>query len=362
MGGRAHELDAGCGHASRLLPGSHGAGRCPLPVGLGFTSRGIGMSSSGFKYTVVIPHYNSAGKLARLVASIPQRMDIQIVVVDDLSESAEADAVRSNEALIERAQVLFPRRKLTAGGARNVGLGEAKGTWILFADADDFFEPGAFDVLDREISESKGAFDVFYFKVQGFREAGMEPSDRGLRWNRILDRYGRFSRFDHVVPWAKLVRHQLIKDHGITFEEVRYSNDLMYSARLAFASDAVRIIDAVLYNLEEGDGGLTSHKSQEDSFLRREVQLRHETLLFERLPEEFVAEHRYVFYRKYLRDSIKFGTGRLRELRNQYEKAAGISPFNLFRIRYFVFSCLTRLGLPKKWMGSGPGAPYWARD
>ena len=329
--------------------------------GFKFTSLVIKMSRSGYQYTVIVPHYNSAEKLARLVTSIPERQDIEVVVVDDLSDAAQVELIQGNAALMSRALVLFPGRKLTAGGARNMGLRQAKGEWLLFADADDFFEPGAFDVLDREILESNGSFDVFYFKVQGFREGGMEPSDRGLRLNRILDRYGRFSRFDHVVPWAKLVRHQLIKDHGITFEEVRYSNDLMYSARLAFASGAVRIIDAVLYNLEEGDGGLTSHKSEEDSFLRREAQLRHETLLFERLPEDFVAEHRYVFYRKYLRDSSKFGSERLRELRKQYEKASGINPVNLFRIRYFVFSCLRRLGLPKKWVGSGPGAPYWAR-
>lgn len=319
------------------------------------------MSRSGFKYTVVIPHFNSAGKLARLVASIPKREDIEVVVVDDLSDSCEIEKVRGHAALMDRARVLFPERKLTAGGARNVGLAEAKGTWILFADADDFFEPGAFDVLDSEIAAAAVAFDVLYFKVQGFREDGLGRSDRGMRVNRILENFGRFSRFDHVVPWGKLVRHQLIKDHGINFEEVRYSNDLMYSARLALASDAVVVIDSVLYNLEEGDGGLTSRKSEADSFQRREVQLRHEKFLFERLPEEFIAEHRYVFYRKYLRDSSKFGGGRLRELRKQYEKASGIKPVNLFRIRYIVFSCLRRLKLPEKWVGSGPGAPYWAK-
>jgi glycosyltransferase involved in cell wall biosynthesis len=318
------------------------------------------MSGSGFKYTVVIPHYNSAGKLARLVASIPQRKDIQIVIVDDLSSSAEIEAVRGNGVLMERAKVLFPGMKLTAGGARNVGLDEAEGEWILFADADDFFEPHAFDVLDREIEGAQEAINVFYFKVQGFHETGLGPSDRGMRLNRILDNYGKYSRFNHVVPWAKLIRHQLLKDHGIAFEEVRFSNDLMFSARLALASDAVKVIDEVLYSVEEGGGGLTSRKSEDDLFCRREVQLRHEKFLFEHLPDEFLQKHRYVFYRKYLRDSAKFRSKRLQSLRHEYEKAAKINPPNVFRLRYAFFLRLRRLGLPPKFIGNGPGAPYWA--
>jgi glycosyltransferase involved in cell wall biosynthesis len=312
------------------------------------------------KYSVIVPHYNSAVKLGRLVASIPDRNDIEVVVVDDMSDSGQVEMIQGNSALMSRARVLFPGRKLTAGGARNMGLRQANGEWLLFADADDFFEPGAFDILDRELAESKGAVDVFYFKVRGFREFDLSESARGIRFNRILDNFGKYSSFNHVVPWAKLVRHQLIKDCSIAFEEVRFSNDLMFTAKLALASDAVKVIDKILYHLEEGSGGLTSRKSEEDSFCRREVQLRHEKFLFQHLPDEFLQQHRYVFYRKYLRDSAKFRSKRLQSLRHEYEMAAGISPLNLFRLRYGFFLHLRRLGLSQKIIGSGPGAPYWA--
>lgn len=319
------------------------------------------MTSTPYKITVIIPHYNSAGKLSRLIDSIPPREDVQIVVVDDNSPAEVVQDIRDHPNLMTRAQVIFSDEKLTAGGARNAGLEIAEGTWLLFADADDFFAPDAFDILDIQTDSYGETVDVFYFKVKGFRENGSGPSERGMRVNRILDNFNEFSRFDHVVPWGKLVKHQLIKDNQIKFEEVRFSNDLMYSAKLAFASDAVRVVDQVLYNLEESSSGLTSRKNEDSSFLRREVQLRHETFLFERLPQEFVANHRNVYYRKYLRDGYKFRSQRLRDLRKKYETAAGISPLNLFRLRYFAYHWLRRLGLPNKLIGSGPGAPYWSK-
>ena len=36
-----------------------------------------------FTYSIVIPHYNAPTLLARMLSSIPERDDIQIIVVDD---------------------------------------------------------------------------------------------------------------------------------------------------------------------------------------------------------------------------------------------------------------------------------------
>ena len=38
-----------------------------------------------YKYCVVIPHYNSPKLLSRMLKSVPEREDIQIIVVDDCS-------------------------------------------------------------------------------------------------------------------------------------------------------------------------------------------------------------------------------------------------------------------------------------
>ena len=43
------------------------------------------------KYSIIIPHKNSPDLLKRCLESIPDRTDIQVVVVDDNSSSAIID-------------------------------------------------------------------------------------------------------------------------------------------------------------------------------------------------------------------------------------------------------------------------------
>lgn len=44
---------------------------------------------SQFNYTIIIPHYNIPSLLERCISSIPQRNDIQIIVIDDCSPNSQ---------------------------------------------------------------------------------------------------------------------------------------------------------------------------------------------------------------------------------------------------------------------------------
>ena len=57
---------------------------------------------------------------------------------------------------------IFTRENKGAGYARNVGLSLAKGKWLLFADADDFFNLGFLNVLDNYIDSDN---DIVYFSA-----------------------------------------------------------------------------------------------------------------------------------------------------------------------------------------------------
>ena len=49
------------------------------------------MSSITKKYSVIIPHKNTPELLQRCLASIPKRVDIQVIVVDDNSDLDKVD-------------------------------------------------------------------------------------------------------------------------------------------------------------------------------------------------------------------------------------------------------------------------------
>ena len=88
-------------------------------------------------YSIIIPHHNSPSLLQRLLNSIPERNDLEVIVVDDNSdEEKRAYSSRSD------VKILYIDKLQTrgAGKARNEGLAVAQGKWLLFADADDFYK------------------------------------------------------------------------------------------------------------------------------------------------------------------------------------------------------------------------------
>ena len=92
-----------------------------------------------FTYTIIIPHKNTPQLLQRCLDSIPIRVDIQIIIVDDFSDSTIVDFNNFPGSNRLNVEIYLTKEGKGAGYARNVGLTKAKGKWILFADSDDFF-------------------------------------------------------------------------------------------------------------------------------------------------------------------------------------------------------------------------------
>lgn len=89
-----------------------------------------------YNFSIIIPHKNLLDLLIRCLESIPKRNDIQVIVVDD--NSVNQTAIQNEISKIEDIKIDFVAcsKSKGAGGARNVGLQMALGSYLLFADAD----------------------------------------------------------------------------------------------------------------------------------------------------------------------------------------------------------------------------------
>ena len=113
-------------------------------------------------YTVIIPHYNIPDLLRRCLKSIPCREDVQVVVVDDRSSDENLIILKEMERGFSNVQFVYLEKNQGGGNARNVGLQYAIGTYVFFADADDFFHECINDVFDEYKDET---CDVVYFSA-----------------------------------------------------------------------------------------------------------------------------------------------------------------------------------------------------
>ena len=199
-----------------------------------------------YTYSFVIPHHNSPQLLERCLHSIPMRDDLEIIVVDDnSSEEYKPVIARPDVKLI----TIGPDETEGAGKARNVGLKEAQGKWILFADCDDFYKDGFLNVLDKYKDTD---LDVLYFNAEIRHSDTLKLASYSLRLNKYIAKYQKDKtaltdiRYCHA-PWNKMVKHELITKFDIQFEAILNGNDIFYSFLVGYFAKKIEVNDQVLY-------------------------------------------------------------------------------------------------------------------
>jgi len=110
--------------------------------------------------SVVVPCFNHGRFLREALASVgrPQTRT-EIVVVDDGSTDSTPEVVASFETANEFRSVRQPNGGLAA--ARNRGLQESRGKYLIFLDADDQLAPGAVDLGVSKFEEHPECAFVF---------------------------------------------------------------------------------------------------------------------------------------------------------------------------------------------------------
>lgn len=217
-------------------------------------------------FSIIIPHYNSVALLERLLKTIPVDETIQVIVADDKSTEDVSDV---KQQVITRGGVFLHNttEKKGAGTVRNLGLREAKGKWLVFADADDFFTEDAFGILFRyaEVKE-----DIVYFTPTSICESTGEVSKRHIYYNELINEYAMSPsianetaiRYKWGSPWSKMIRREIIGQYGILFDEIPAANDVMFSMRSAYAARQIQVSREIVYCITQSEGTLTTKKSE----------------------------------------------------------------------------------------------------
>ena len=228
-------------------------------------------------YTIIIPHKNSTELLQRCLNSIPRRCDIQIIVVDDNSDSDKIDFTQFPCLNDPSVEIIFSKEGKGAGFARNTGLAKACGKWILFADADDYFTGDFLEHLDKYIDSD---YDLIYFGIYHQKIKNQEPyifahknSDRLMREAINEQKYDEY-KYRSYVPWGKIIKLALIKEHNILFDETRAANDKMFSLKTAYYAKNIHFDAGRIYIYVRGFSLITKNKSPQANFDRFYVYVR----------------------------------------------------------------------------------------
>ena len=224
-------------------------------------------------FSLIIPQRNSISTLPRLFASIPEREDIEILLVDNTPEPITKEQVGAGHDY----QLLWSSPTRFAGGARNEGMDHAKGKWLIFADADDYFAPNAFEVFEQYRNSDA---DIIYFCADGVYPETGERSEQADLYTNLVSNYLKNPnnewglRLSFHVPWAKMVRRSFVEENHIRYDEVVANNDDYFSLQSGYFAKKIEAVDKVVYLYVVSHGSLMRRRSYEVMRTRYEVILR----------------------------------------------------------------------------------------
>ena len=98
--------------------------------------------------SVVSPVYNGSAYLTPFLESVLHQTfsDFELIMVDDGSTDDSVQIIQTYQEKDARIHLIRQNHQ-GAGSARNVGLSQAKGQYIIFLDSDDWFNEDFFKIM-----------------------------------------------------------------------------------------------------------------------------------------------------------------------------------------------------------------------
>lgn len=212
------------------------------------------------KLSIIIPCYNVEKFVQKCTESIlvQQGFDFEIILVNDGSKDNTLQFLE-NLAKKDIRIKIFTQENQGLSGARNTGIENAKGDYIMFVDADDWLEPNAFELISSHFNQE----DLFCFsynrafegkvlprdlKINGIYEASfIQRRIVGLLAEELVDP----SQADSLVTaWGKIYKTKIINENQIQFTDTKEigTEDALFNIQYLEFAENVKIVNIPLYN------------------------------------------------------------------------------------------------------------------
>lgn len=196
-------------------------------------------------YSVVIPVYNAEKYLESCVQSVLKQRscyDVEIILVNDGSVDTSAQLCDALAAQIPNVKA-FHQRNRGVSEARNAGIRAAQGAYVLFLDADDYWDDTLLSVLDPLTLEQPDIIEFGYQKFgTGETYAPVLPAVEasGITGMEFFAAHEAIGRMPIASSCTAAFKRQLLEEKGIAFPTgISYGEDFDFHMQCLKAAKSV---------------------------------------------------------------------------------------------------------------------------
>lgn len=222
------------------------------------------------RFSLIVPVYKVEEYLPKCVESIRAQscQDYELLLVDDGSPDrcpALCDAYAAQDPAHIR---VIHQPNAGPGAARNRGIDEAEGDYIVFVDSDDYLSPETLEELRRAIGQT-GA-DLYHFGAfveRNGRVIGQVREQVPVGHVTDLRQAPRYF-FGTMAPWGKAYRRALFSDNSLRYPpQVRYE-DIRLSVKLLARCERIVSLEGTYYHyLQREDSAMRNRNADRNAEL-----------------------------------------------------------------------------------------------
>lgn len=205
------------------------------------------------KFSVIIPCYNAAATIERALDSLVKQSfgNWEVICVDDCSKDNTREIIRVYAEKYKGSNITLVCNEKNSGPgvSRNRGISMAKGDYLIFLDADDFFDLSAFAVINKEIQQTNADI-VFY----GFNQVfGNSIRKRPMQKRNSVAEYMALVNGN---LWGGAWKGSLWK--GIEIPAISNAEDIAVIPVLISRSEKIVTLNDSLYNYIYSSSSISS--------------------------------------------------------------------------------------------------------
>lgn len=216
------------------------------------------------KLSIIIPAFNVEAFLPQCLDSIFSQkvVDVEVLCVDDGSTDGTPRLLQDYAEDHPNLRVLTqPNQGMST--ARNLGLKEAKGEYVLFVDSDDWLCEGSL----AQLSASLNGEDVVCFNAKKYLEKTSEFKDNELlSVDGVVKGWDYFnkarlipSEIHFVCIWQRAYRRAFLEENNLCFAEgIRRAEDDLFTTMVMYHAQTLKVVNECVYVYRVRDNSITT--------------------------------------------------------------------------------------------------------
>lgn len=213
--------------------------------------------------SIIIPVYNAEKTIGRAIKSILNQaaLDFELILINDGSKDNSLQVMKELEDSDPRVRI-FNLSNSGVSYARNYGIEHARGKYITFLDADDYYEGKALEGILSEMDEETQLI-IFGYNINYENKISFcrIPNNECLKFS-IKKHFREYVisliRNEMInAPWNKIYLTNYIKENNIQFDpNLNIGEDLIFNLSIIRDVTYVKIVNKALvnYTVKKGEG------------------------------------------------------------------------------------------------------------